>query len=132
MIRTKLLIVPFVLFFAIGLAGQQGCAKAPPTLSPVGVTAFQNLQIAKALDTVRDIAVDANATTPPVLSTSTTRSIVTWHKGALQVLNARSAGWPTTIATSLDAVVGNLPAKERDTLAPYVTLAKTILQEATR
>jgi hypothetical protein len=132
MIRPGKLAIVFALFFALGLAGQQGCAKAPPQLSPVAVTAFQNLQVAKALDAVRDIAIDANATTPPVLATSTTRAIVSWHKGALQILNARAAGWPAVIATSLDAVVANLQPSERDLLGPYVTLAKTILQEATR
>jgi hypothetical protein len=129
MIRPNKLAIVFCVFFALGVALDQGCAHTPPNLSPVAVTAFQNLQIAKALDTVRDIAVDANATTPPVLSTSTTRAIVSWHQGALQVLNARAAGWPATIAASLDAVVSNLPQAERATLAPYVALAKTVLNQ---
>ena len=109
------------------------CAKAPPTVTtPQGVTAFQNLQIVKALDAVRDIAVDANAQQPPILSTNATRTVVTWHKSALLTLNARQAGWQGLLATSLDEVVSHLSPKEQQLLTPYVTLAKTIVQEVTK
>jgi ABC-type branched-subunit amino acid transport system ATPase component len=132
MIRTGKLAVVFCLFVAVGLIGQQGCAKAPLSLSPAGVTAFQNSQIQKSLDTIRDIAIDANATTPPVLDTTTTRKVVTWHKSAITVLHARGAGWVSTLTTSLDELSRNLPAAEQKTLAPYIALAKTLLNEVTR
>jgi hypothetical protein len=129
MIRTGKLAVVFCLFVAVGLIGQQGCAKAPLSLSPAGVTAFQNSQIQKSLDTIRDIAIDANATTPPVLDTATTRKVVTWHQSAITVLHARGAGWVSALTTSLDELQKQLPASERKTLAPYIALAKTILVE---
>ena len=96
------------------------------------MTAFESHEIQKSLDTIRDIAVDANATTPPVLTTATTRKVVTWHESAITVLHARGAGWVVTLAASLDELLKNLPADERATLLPYVTLAKTILLGVTK
>ena len=124
----------FVLMFVAALClGQTACAPTPPTVTtPQGITAFENLQIAKALDAIRDIAVDANATTPPVLATDVTREIVTWHRSALVVLNARSAGWVATLTTSLDQLTAKLSEKDKQLIVPYVTLAKTILIEVTK
>ena len=134
MYRTKyrVFVIPFVVACLVGTLWQQACAKAPPSLTPVGVTAFQNLQVLKALDVIRDIAVDGNTTVPPVFTTDTTRKVVTWHKAAITTLNARGAGWPQTLAAGLDGVLSGLPAAEKQTLLPYVTLAKTILQEVSK
>jgi len=110
----------------------QACAKTPVNLSPAAVTAFESHEIQKSLDTIRDIAVDANATTPPVLTTATTRKIVTWHESAITVLHARGAGWVVTLAAGLDELLKNIPAEERQTLLPYVTLAKTVLIGVTK
>lgn len=131
--RLRLLILTWFLgCFVIGLVFQQGCAKTPPNLSPAGVTAFENHEIQKSLDTIRDMAIDANATQPPLLTTETTRKVVTWHQSAISVLHARSAGWVSTLTTSLDELLKNLPDGERKTLQPYVALAKTLLIEVTR
>lgn len=109
------------------------CAKAPPTVTtPQGIVAFQNLQVQKALDQVRDIAVDANATTPPVLSTDTTRKVVTWHKAAITTLHARTNGWQAALLTGLDELTKGLPAKDQQVLAPYIELVKVILQGVIR
>ena len=110
-----------------------GCAAAPPTITtPQGITAFQNLQVLKALDAVRDIAVDANAAVPPIVPTATTREIVLWHKSALTILNARGTGWPTLLTASLDQTLAHLSASDRQLLLPYVTLVKTIVAEVAK
>jgi len=132
MIPPRKLAIVFGLFSALGLVLEQGCAKAPPTLGPAAAIAFENLQVQKSLDTIRDIAIAANDTEPPLISTDSTRTIVTWHQSALVVLKAREAGWVSTVSTSLDEAVKHLKPEERTTIGPYVTLAKTILQEATR
>lgn len=122
-----------LLLVVLLLGAETSCAKTPPTIvTPQGVTAFQNLQVLKALDAVRDIAVDANATVPPMLQTDVTRKIVLWHKSAITILNARGAGWPTLIAASLDQVLVQLKPADRQLLAPYVTLVKTILVEVVK
>jgi hypothetical protein len=127
MIRPNKLAIVFCVFFALGVALDQGCAHTPPNLSPTGATAFQSHQIQNSLDTIRDVAIDANATTPPLLATSTTRKVVTWHQSAITVLHARGSGWVALLTTSLDELSKDLPAAEQHTLAPYIALAKAIL-----
>jgi hypothetical protein len=127
MIRANRLILPFLVFFALGVALQQGCEKAPLTLSPAGVTAFQNHQIAQTLDLVRDIAQDASKTSPPLLSRDIALQVTNWHTAALKTLDARGPNWKNEIQVGLDEVVKNLPAKNQDLLRPYVSLVKTVL-----
>lgn len=129
MMKTRALLVTFMLFFALGLAGQQGCTKAPPTLSPAGVVAFQNHQVQRALDLIRDTAHDANATVPPVLSTDTARKVTLWHKSAITILHARGEGWREIVKTSLEGLERSLPDAEKAKLTPYIALAKTLLSE---
>jgi hypothetical protein len=92
-----------------------------------GATAFQSHQIQNSLDTIRDVAIDANATTPPLLATATAHKVVTWHQSAITVLHARGSGWVALLTTSLDELSKDLPAAEQHTLAPYIALAKAIL-----
>jgi hypothetical protein len=127
MIRPNKLAIVFCVFFALGVALDQGCAHTPPNLSPTGATAFQSHQIQNSLDTIRDVAIDANATTPPLLATATARKVVTWHQSAITVLHARGSGWVALLTTSLDELSKDLPAAEQHTLAPYIALAKAIL-----
>lgn len=105
------------------------CAHAPPNLSPPATVAWHGTRVITAMDVVRDIAVAANHTTPPALSTDTTRVIVTWHRTALVVVHQSPQGWTTTVATSLTEALRNLPPAEQRTLQPYVTLVMTVLQE---
>ena len=105
------------------------CAPPPPTLSPKGVIAFQETRVVKALDIFRDFAVDANAQTPPILDTTTTRKIVTWHESALKIVQASSAGWQTTVGVSLDEAVKDVPPAMAAKIAPYISLVKSALKE---
>jgi hypothetical protein len=108
------------------------CAKAPPSLSPVGVQAFNNTRVIKALDLVRDTAIDANAQVPPLVSTVTTRKIVTYHRSAIIIIHGTPNGWKATVLTGLDETVKNLPPAEAALVAPYVTLVKVIIEEVSR
>jgi hypothetical protein len=109
-----------------------GCAKPPPNLTPVGTAAFQKTQVIKGLDLLRDFAIDAEAQTPKVLPTATTRRIVQYHQSALKVIQSTDAGWQGAVETSLDEVVANLSPSEREKVTPYVALVKTILREVAR
>jgi hypothetical protein len=106
-----------------------GCAKAPPTLTPVGKTAWQGIQAIRILDTIRDVAIAANAQNPPVLSTDTTRKVVTFHKSAVTVIGSTPGGWKPIVTTSLAQLQKDIPAAEWTKLAPYVVLLQTIIQE---
>jgi hypothetical protein len=107
-----------------------GCASAPVYLTPAGIAAFNKTRVIKGLDVIRDTAVDANKTIPPIISTATTRKIVEFHRSTLVVINVNGVRDITT--ASLDELIKNLPQSEKDLLTPYVILAKTILNEVNK
>ena len=109
-----------------------GCASAPPNLTPQAHTAFHNTQVIKALDLIRDIAIDANAQQPELLSTDTTRMIVQYHKASLVIIKATDTGWKTAIIAATEEVLKNLPPNEKALLTPYVTLALVTLKGLTQ
>jgi hypothetical protein len=110
--------------------GSSACAThPPPTLSPAGTVAYQNIQIQRALDLIRDTAHDANAAVPPLLSTPTTVRITQWHRSALIVLHQRGAGWRANLRASVGELAQHLPAAERPRILPFIVLAQTLLQE---
>lgn len=112
------------------VVGLPGCAQhAPPNLSPAGVVAWQGTKVIKALDVIRDIAVDAEATTPPLLAHATMLKVVAWHKAAITTAHAASEGWVGTIKTSLATTQALLSPPERQQLGPYFALAETLLNE---
>ena len=105
-----------------------GCAKAPPTLSPAGAAAWQGIQAIRILDTIRDVAISAEAQSPKVLSTETTRKVVTWHKAALQTIQATPGGWKLTVLAGLDALYQPLTPSEQAVLRPYIFAAKLAIE----
>lgn len=109
-----------------------GCAKAPPTLSPDASVAFQKTRVLKGLDVLRDFAIDAEAATPQVLPTATTRKVVQYHQAALTIMQATDTGWVSAVGVSLDALLDQLNAADRQKLAPYVTLVKVVLAAVIR
>lgn len=108
------------------------CVKAPPTLSPAGIAAFNGTRVVKALDILRDVAVDANAQVPPLLSTATTRKVVTYHESALKTIQAAPSGWVPVVQTGLTEVLKDVPPVEQRQLAPYVSLVKTLIAEVSK
>ncbi len=106
-----------------------GCAKAPPNLTPQAVHAFYRTQVIKDLDRLRDVAVSAHATVPPLLSAQETLAIVQWHRAAIVTIHNAPAGWKATVLTGLDETLANLSPKARETVSPYVGLVRAILQE---
>lgn len=104
-----------------------GCAKAPPTLSPTGQREFYATRVIKVLDIVRDFAIDGEAA--GVVATNDTRTIVLWHKSAVQVASSVGANWQTVVSTTLDSTVANLKPETKTKLAPYVALVKAVLAE---
>lgn len=121
--RLPVLVLCLVLF-------APACAQnAPPNLSPAGVVAWQATKVIKALDVIRDVAVDAEATAPPLLSHATMLKIVAWHKAAITTAHAAPAGWGDIIRSSLRSTRDLLSPAERQQLGPYFALAETLLNE---
>lgn len=109
--------------------GTVGCAQnPPPTLTPAASIAFNNLRIQNVLDQIRDIAQAANAATPPVLSTATTRKVTVWHNSTIKVIHAAGPGWYQAVLLSLDELTKDLPPADVQLLTPYVEFAKGIIK----
>jgi hypothetical protein len=113
----------------VSTTSQVACTHAPPTLSPVAQQQFNNTRVVKALDLIRDTAIDANAQVPPLMSTNATRIVVTFHRSALVTINASTSGWKATVLQSLDELVKDkaLLPTEVQRITPYVALAKTLI-----
>ena len=116
-------ILPVLLVLALA-----GCAKAPPTLSPAGVAAFNATRVVKALDLVRDTAIAANAQTPPLVSTANTRIVVNVYESAVRTIAAAPNGWKAIVSKALDELPNQLGA-EYSQIEPYVNLVKTLIAE---
>jgi hypothetical protein len=108
------------------------CVKAPPTLTPAGVAAFNGTRVVKALDVLRDSAIAANAQVPPLLSTATTRKVVTYHESALKTIQAAPSGWVPTVQAGLTEVGKDLPPAEQQQLGPYLALVQTLIMEVAK
>jgi hypothetical protein len=93
------------------------------------VAAFQTTRAVKAIDILRDFAVDGNAQNPPIVDTQTTRQIVQWHKAALTSIQGAQTGWKAGVITGLNAIVVALPPTVSQKIAPYVALVTATLQE---
>jgi hypothetical protein len=122
--RYRAITVLTALLAAIALFG---CAKAPPTLSPAGAAAFQATRVVKALDVLRDFAIEAEAQNPKVLSTANTRKVVTFHESAVKTIGAVPGGWKPTVTAGLDQLQHDLSAADWQRVAPYVNLIKTLI-----
>jgi hypothetical protein len=108
------------------LAYSVACAKVPPTVTtPQGKVAWENIQVTKSLDLVRDLAIAA--THSGVIVRSQGLLIVDWHSAAIRTLDARSQGWKASIVTGLDEALKELSPEQRKKFEPYVVLIGTVL-----
>lgn len=106
------------------------CAgRLPPNLTPGGRAAWYGTQAIAALDVVRDIAIAANRTTPPLMAEVDTRRVVLYHQSAIKVIHDTPEGWRPVIEAGLDETLKNLAKPQRDLLAPYADLVKAVLRE---
>lgn len=124
-----------------------GCTKQPPELDPEAQVAFHATRAVRVLDVLRDAAIAANELSPPVISTNDTRTVVLWHRSAVQVIQAAPAGWQSTVKATLyqltchpiaspvpipgttQPCVPQLPPSASARLYPYVALVVTVINE---
>ena len=107
------------------------CAKTPPNLTPEANLAFKATQAVKALDALRDVAIAANDQHPPLLSTDVTRKVVTYHQSMVKIIQASTVGWAPLVQTGLDETLKDLSPHDRQLLAPYAALIKTVISQVT-
>ena len=120
-----------VLLLVVGVCalGTPQCVKAPPSLSPEATRAFYGTQVIHDLDRLRDVAVAAHETTPPLLSAQETLAVVKWHQAAIVTVHAAPAGWRSEITVGLDQAAQQLSPKAKQTVAPYIAIVKSLLRE---
>jgi hypothetical protein len=137
-----------LLLVMLALAIAPACSKTPPALSPEAVIAFQAFRVIRVLDVVRDAAIAANELTPPMIKTDDTRTVVLWHKVAVQTIAATPGGWKPTVKASIyvlschpqayvpgpgiplpDACQPQIPADANARLRPYIGLALVVIAE---
>lgn len=140
--RALVLSITLAIIAILAVAACQ--STAPAGLSPAAATAFTQTRVIQALDLVRDAAIAANeqpaggcvpaenVVCSPLLSTATTRRVVQFHRSAIVLVHDAPAGWRASLLTSLDGVLAALPPAEREYLAPYAALVRSILQEVIR
>ena len=105
-----------------------GCAgNTQPQLTPTGQAAVTATQVIKALDVIRDTAIDLNAQTPPVLSNAVTLKIVNFHSSVVKVILAAPSGWKGIVQAALTQLQADLAPPDWQRIAPYVALVQTLL-----
>lgn len=129
-IRRARLVLVLTAALSLGSAGValHSCAAAPPNLTPASVDDFHKTQAIKALDQIRDIAIAANATTPPQMATASTRLVVSFHEATVKTIQAAGSGWPATIQVAVDNFAKGLPPADATVIAPYVALIDALLK----
>ena len=78
---------------------------------------------------MREVAVGAHATAPPLLDAKETLAVVEWHQTAIRLVNGGQAGWKNLMTTGLDQLLAKLKPTTRQLLAPYAAVIRTLLQE---
>jgi hypothetical protein len=136
------------LLIVLLVIGSFGCTKQPPDLTPEAKTAFYATRVIKVLDVVRDAAIAANELVPPAIQTNDTRTVVLWHKTAVQTIAASPGGWKLTVKAGIyalschpqayvpgpgiplpEACVPQIPADANLRLRPYIGLALVVIAE---
>lgn len=104
------------------------CVKPNPDLTPDAQLASLNGRIVNALDLVRDGAlIFTNEANTGQLPLPIAKHLVQTHESALKLIEVRSEGYVQIIQTSLAEVARQLPPPLNATLAPYFSLASTLL-----
>ena len=131
--RTRSIVLLLLLAFV-------SCAKSPPQLTPLGDVAFYARRVIQAVDTVVEVAIQAEAA--KVMSTADARAILAGGKIAAEAgvelsaaLKAGATGVTArdkavkTIGTAIDGILKNenLSPQTRGLINPYLQVVKTLL-----
>ncbi len=118
-----------LMFALFGPLVAPGCAKAPPNLTPQAVAAFHGTQLIRDLDRLRDVAVDAHRTVPPLIDAEVTLKIVKWHEQSLLTVRAATTGWKSALRQSLVSLEQELPPRVREVVGPYLAVIRIIMED---
>lgn len=109
-----------------------GCGGINPqldptrNLSPEAKLAYQSMKIGKALDVLRDVA--AAGEKSGVISPRAALAVIAYHKATVTTIGAAPGGWRAIALTGLDQLQTTLSPGERAQLAPFIALARTLIE----
>lgn len=101
------LLIPFVIFGALSTAA---CKPPASIQTEPGRQAWYASQVLQRVQEVQNIAIRLNATTPPTLSTNTTRIIVQFCVSSAKVLKEMPEGWAKVVLAAFNETKAQLPA----------------------
>ena len=128
-------VAAFVFTVAVGVYGGIAfVACATPTsvagrstadLTAPGIRALHATEVVKALDIIRDTAIDGEAA--GVVPLATAKAVVTWHTAALRAIAATPNGWKASMLAGLEALKTALPAADAAVFIPYINAAIALI-----
>lgn len=119
----------FVVALGATMPTMSACAKKAPNLTPAGQAAVVATRVVRALDVLRDTAVDASKTTPPLISPAAAQRVVVFHQAMVQTISAVPNGWQSTVLAGLTQLKDAIPAHDYQQIAPYVDLLRALIAE---
>lgn len=100
------LLIPFVMF---GALSQAACRPPASIETEPGRQAWYASQVLQRVAEVQDLVIRLNSTTPPVLSTNTTRIVVQFCVSSAKVLKAMPEGWAKVVLAAFNEFKMKLP-----------------------
>lgn len=126
--RTSRKIIAVVgVMLALAACGANPPPANDPTagLSAQGRAAYNATKVVRALDVLRDVAIDAEHQS--LVSTETARKVVTYHRSAVKAIGAVPSGWQAVVSGGLEELAKSVPADEWRQLEPFANLARTLI-----
>ena len=115
------------------LVSVSGCAvpasiggRSTAQLTTPGIVALHGLEVVKALDVLRDLAIDGEAA--KIIATSDARQIVTVYRSVLLSLKELPGGWKVTVLTALTQLARDLSPSARAQAGPYIDSAVLLIK----
>lgn len=102
-------LLPFVLFSALSSAA---CKPPASIQTEPGRQAWYASQVLQRVSEVQNIAIQLNSTTPPTLSTNTTRIIVQFCVSSAKVLKEMPQGWAKVVLAAFNEAKAQIPQAE--------------------
>ncbi len=116
---VAILLSPLACVMPASVAGRSTAQLTAP-----GVQALHKVEVLKALDVVRDLAIDGEAA--KVVPTTTAAIVVKAHKSILEVM--KQADWKSGTLAALDQLKTDIPTKDRVQFTPYIDSAILIIK----
>ncbi len=121
--KRALLIACIVASSACAVPASVG-GRSTAQLTAPGVQALHKVEVLKALDVVRDVAIDGEAA--KVVPTATAAIVVKTHKGILEVM--KQVDWKSGVLTALDQLKADIPVADRAQFIPYIDSSISIIK----